>query len=64
MTRKKSPRTRPESEDRVCESKDGFFCIVDGNIFGFWRSRAEAEGGMQVEQRRAASRRARKEARA
>jgi len=43
--------------DRVIETMDGFDCIVDGETFGTWRSRREAEAGMKVEQDRVAHRR-------
>ena len=39
--------------NRIIETPAGFDCIVNGQQFGTWRSRAEAHGGMQVEVRRA-----------
>ena len=42
--------------DRIIETQDGYDVIVDGKTYGTWRSKAEASGGLQVEQRRAAAR--------
>ncbi len=39
--------------DRIIETAEGYNCIVNGRIFGTWRSRAEAVAGMATEQRRA-----------
>ena len=35
--------------NRVIETQDGFDCIVEGQRFGSWRSRAEAAAGMVTE---------------
>ena len=45
-------------EDQVFALKDGFYCIVEGKIFGTWETLAIAKAGMEVEQRRAAKRKA------
>ncbi len=42
--------------DQVFAMRDGWRCFVNGNEFGPWRSKAEAILGMEVEQRRAATR--------
>jgi len=39
--------------DHVFETSEGWWCQVDGRIFGCWISRAIALAGMAVEQRRA-----------
>lgn len=46
------------SNDAVYQSKldGGWWCIVDGCEYGYWRSKAEAKAGMAVEQRRAEAR--------
>lgn len=44
------------SKDHVFEKPEGWYAAVNGNVYGTWRSRAEALGGMEVEQRRAATR--------
>lgn len=44
------------AKDHIIETEDGFDCIVRNRRFGTWRSHAEARGGMQTEQRRAAER--------
>jgi hypothetical protein len=43
-------------KDQVFALRDGFYCIVDGRVFGAWDTLALAKGGMAVEQRRAATR--------
>jgi hypothetical protein len=45
-------------KDQVFFLKDGFYCLVDGRVFGTWETKAIAEAGMEVEQRRAARRKA------
>ena len=47
------------AKDKVIEKDDGWYCVVGGREHGSWRSRAEAVGGMQVEQRRHRARLAR-----
>lgn len=42
--------------DHVFKAKDGWLCIVNGKVYGVWSCKEYAEAGMQVEQRRAASR--------
>lgn len=42
--------------DRLIETPDGFDCIVDGQRFGTWRSKGEAQAGLQTEQTRLANR--------
>jgi hypothetical protein len=42
--------------DRIVETEDGWCCIVNGQSFGTWMTRALAKAGMEVEQRRAAER--------
>jgi hypothetical protein len=62
LTPRKNPYALdPPSKDRVIVDqvfalKDGFYCIVDGEIYGTWETRAIAEAGMQVEQRRTEAR--------
>jgi len=43
-------------KDQVFFLKDGFYCLVDGCVFGMWETKAIAEAGMEVEQHRAAKR--------
>lgn len=45
-------------EDQAFALKDGFYCIVNGKIFGTWATLAIAKAGMEVEQRRAEKRKA------
>ena len=42
--------------DRIVETAYGYDVIVSGQRFGTWRSKAEAAGGLAVEQRRRAER--------
>ena len=42
--------------DRIIETQDGYDVIVNHKRFGTWRSKREAAGGLQVEQRRNAAR--------
>lgn len=44
--------------DQVFALRDGFYCLVDGRVFGTWETLAIAKAGMEVEQRRAAVRKA------
>jgi hypothetical protein len=48
--------------DQVFYLKDGFYCIVNGKVFGTWDTKEIAEAGMQVEQRRAAAWKAKEKA--
>lgn len=43
---------------KIIERDEGFYCVVDGEEFGAWRSRAEALAGYEVEKRRAERRKA------
>lgn len=44
-----------KAADHVFEKPEGWYATVNGNVYGYWRSRAEAIAGMEVEQRRAAN---------
>lgn len=48
-----------EKMDRIVETDTGFDCIVNGERFGTWRSKAEAGAGMAVEQKRTVSKKRR-----
>jgi hypothetical protein len=45
-------------KDRVFAMGGVYWCIVDGRVYGAWDCKEYARAGMQVEQRRAAERRA------
>jgi hypothetical protein len=47
-----------KSKDRVFVLDGAYWCIVDGRTYGTWDRREYALAGMQVEQRRAAERKA------
>lgn len=47
-------------KDRVFHLKDGWYCMVNGQTFGTWATKAIAKAGMEVEQRRAAKRQERR----
>jgi hypothetical protein len=51
-------------KDQAFALKNGFYCIVDGRVFGTWDTLAIAKAGMEVEQRRVAARKAAKAAKA
>ena len=56
-----TPEVSNFPRDQVFSLREGeFLCMVDGTVFGAWDTAAIAEAGMQVEQRRAISRRERK----
>lgn len=44
------------SRDRVFETSAGWNCVVGGVTHGTWASRAQALGGMRLEQQRAIKR--------
>lgn len=44
------------SRDHVFEKPEGWYAVVNGNVYGCWRSKGEATAGMEVEQRRVATR--------
>ena len=39
-------------ECKIVEKSEGFYVIVDGKWFGFWRSKPEARAGMETEIKR------------
>ena len=41
--------------DQAFALRDGFYCIVNGRVFGTWDTLAIAEAGMKVEQRQHAA---------
>lgn len=43
-------------KDRVFQLRDGWYCIVNGQTFGTWATKAIAKAGMEVERRRARQR--------
>jgi hypothetical protein len=45
-------------DETFCLSDGNHYCSVEGRIFGPWPDKGAATAGMQVEQRRAAARRA------
>jgi len=47
-------------KDQAFALRDGFYCIVDGKVFGTWDTLALTKAGMAVEQRRADARKAAK----
>jgi hypothetical protein len=51
-------RATAMSDDRVFAMGGAYWCIVDGRTYGAWDCREYALAGMQVEQRRAAERKA------
>jgi hypothetical protein len=44
------------SRDRIFETADGWYCVVNGMVHGTWANRALAVAGMKVEQARARER--------
>lgn len=44
--------------DQVFSLRDGFYCTVGGRVHGPWPDIGTAKAGLEVEQRRAAARRA------
>ena len=49
--------------DRIIEKPEGFYASVNGQLFGAWRSKGEAQAGMATEQHRAKERAAAETAR-
>ena len=56
MSAEKTIAIRRNPGDRIIKKDEMFFAVVDHRIYGGWRSRAEAVGGMRVEQGRAVER--------
>lgn len=45
-------------KDHIFETREGWYAVVDGYSYGMWRTKAEAQLGMKVEQERARNRNA------